>query len=254
MPTSVYELVIIADDFGLSGSVSKAIVELLRSGIVSATSAMMCEPLTKELLLLNKQYLSGRCGVHLQATKSRPLLAHNQVVSLTDSKGDFSEKWNSNLYMLSELKAEWLAQIEEFLMQGVGLTHIDSHHNVHLSDEVLRKFTNQLGNLYEARVRQTANQLIREKSHAADCDICLNSWTLSGKPVSDLVHEIEQLVESNSNLQRIEIISHPGFVDERLKDVSSATYSREFEFDELMKLPWLLDVNRFVIKNYRSKR
>lgn len=248
MPSQVCELVLIADDFGLSNSVSVAILDLLNSGIVSGTSAMMCEPLTEELLLSNKLTLSGRVGVHLQATKASSLLPHKNVVSLTNHEGLFYEKWNPRQYEISEVEAEWQAQIDKFLNLGLGITHIDSHHNIHLSDKPLIKLTEVLGQRNGARVRRAANQLFTKRLNENDCDMCLNSWTLTKRPASDLVREIEQLTSTRPSINRIEIITHPGFVDERLMSVSSSTYSREYEFEQLIKLPNLLDKKKYVIK------
>jgi predicted glycoside hydrolase/deacetylase ChbG (UPF0249 family) len=71
----------------------------------------------------------------------------------------------------------------------------------------------------------------------------IGDWTLSGRPASSLVSEVLGLVAGRGQRvpKRIEIVTHPGIVDEELAHHSSVTTRREEELVELFKLRALLE-------------
>ena len=247
MQTLRHELVIVADDFGLSESVSTAIVELINDGFVSVTSAMMCEPLSRNLIYTHRETLKNRCGVHLQSTKARPIMAPDSIKSLVDENGFFLTHQEPNRYVASEIEREWLAQLDVLIQCDIGISHIDSHHNIHLKGDKAFNFVQELSASLGARVRQPAyKRYIGTDSH--NCDLCIKGWTLSGQGIEFLMNEIETITQNSDTSLKIEIITHPGKVDERLAAVSSMTSIREFEFYELKKMDHYLDTSKFFIR------
>lgn len=240
-----HTLIVTADDFGLTPSVSEGIVELIDLGVASRTSAMMCEPQCGSLIEMYKHSLLGRCGVHLQLTKSTPLSPNNLIPSLVNEHGKFPSKENLSSVSLSELEHEWRAQIKKLKQHHIGVSHIDSHQNVHLMPE-FHEIAILLGSEIRVSIRRAANQL-NSALGSYSSNICLRNWTLTEQPAEVLVEEIYSIVENVDSTITIEIVTHPGRVDDLLKEVSSATDIREYELMQLRRLPHLLEGSKFRI-------
>ena len=58
------KLILNADDFGLSQSVNKGIVECLQNGLVTSTTMMMNTPYTDEAIKLAKEHNIKNIGIH----------------------------------------------------------------------------------------------------------------------------------------------------------------------------------------------
>jgi predicted glycoside hydrolase/deacetylase ChbG (UPF0249 family) len=122
-PASEKLLIVNADDYGYTPSVSEGIRLAHRQGIVSTTSVMMTMPAAvTELGRLKTETPTLGVGVHLTVTEGRPYRlpqfweAKELARELAEVDGE-------------ELRAEWQAQIEALLATGLPLTHLDSHHH-----------------------------------------------------------------------------------------------------------------------------
>ena len=62
------KLILNADDFGLSPSVNKGIVEAFQQGIISSATMMMNTPYTDEAIELAKKHNLKNIGIHLNLT------------------------------------------------------------------------------------------------------------------------------------------------------------------------------------------
>jgi predicted glycoside hydrolase/deacetylase ChbG (UPF0249 family) len=128
-----------ADDFGMSDSVNRAIVESMRAGFVTTTSMMANMPGFEDAVSLAREHawLKGRIGVHLNLTEGRPL-SRPILDCPRFCNGDhrFSHDRKRPLFRLTgrERKAvyeELKTQIERVLAAGIQPIHFDSHHHVH---------------------------------------------------------------------------------------------------------------------------
>jgi predicted glycoside hydrolase/deacetylase ChbG (UPF0249 family) len=128
-----------ADDFGMSDSVNRAIVESMRAGFVTTTSILANMPGFEDAVSLAREHawLNGRIGVHLNLTEgqplSRPILDCPQFCNSEDR---FSHDRRRPLFRLNgrERKAvygELKTQVERVLAAGIQPIHFDSHHHVH---------------------------------------------------------------------------------------------------------------------------
>jgi predicted glycoside hydrolase/deacetylase ChbG (UPF0249 family) len=132
-------LIITADDFGLTGATSKAIVEAHLRGIVTATSVLaVARDLDAQLRLLDDA--PDLCvGVHLAAVGEDPaLLSKAEIPTLVDRAGCFRSSWRVLLRDLllrrvdpADLRREFGAQIER-VSAVRSPTHLDTHQHVHL--------------------------------------------------------------------------------------------------------------------------
>ena len=135
------QLIISADDFGLTESVTKGIYESIVKGAVTRTSAMMC---TYGSTWIKKysEGLDGKIGLHLQLTDGTPLLPSKEISSLINSNGNFPPQKTKHLYKVNilEIEKEWEAQMRAMLDLGITPSHIDTHHSVHQFPKVFKAY------------------------------------------------------------------------------------------------------------------
>lgn len=129
-------LVVNADDFGLSESVNEGILFAHRRGIVTATSLMAVGRAFDHAVGCCRSAPGLDVGVHLALVAERPLRPGS---SLAGPNGRFPARAGALLrryltggIQLSEVRAEWSAQIERVLNQGIAVSHLDSHQHVHV--------------------------------------------------------------------------------------------------------------------------
>jgi predicted glycoside hydrolase/deacetylase ChbG (UPF0249 family) len=106
----------------------------MRQGRVTSTTLMANRPgLTDQVKMLRDIDRIG-VGIHLVLSSGQPVRGAAEVPSLVDETGSFPRDYRRALYhaRLAEVEAEWRAQIEKALLLGLGITHLDSHHHVHL--------------------------------------------------------------------------------------------------------------------------
>lgn len=131
-------LIVVADDFAISCGASRGIIKACQEGIVTATSAMAVSPWLEETIPWLKNLPQIDTGIHLTLTFGKPLLPPHKVKSLVDSKGCFLplRQWvfRALLGRLNhqEIEEEFSAQIERLKLLIPPLSHIDSHHHVHI--------------------------------------------------------------------------------------------------------------------------
>jgi predicted glycoside hydrolase/deacetylase ChbG (UPF0249 family) len=133
----VTRLVVNADDFGVSERVNAGIVRAHREGIVTATSLMAAGRAFEHAVGLLRGVPALDVGVHLTLVAEAPLLGCDS--SLIDSDGRFPAsagalalRWWAGKVHRTDVKAEWSAQIERVLDNGIRVSHLDSHQHVHL--------------------------------------------------------------------------------------------------------------------------
>ena len=214
----INQLIVNADDFGMTQANTIGILVGHSQGIITSTTCMMNMPYAEFALEQAKKFPQLGVGVHLVLTVGRPLVEGAQ--SYTDQNGDFIRpkdypdgKPHANQ---DELYREWKAQIEKFIeIAGHKPTHIDSHHHVP----------------------------IRQREQVLD--------TYPYIPVYD------QMYNDDANYQYfthvlssyhgpLEFMCHPAYLDQRLYDMSSYNLPRMKEL-ELLTSP---EVKTFIQENH----
>lgn len=132
------QIVINADDFGHSASVNKAISESFAKGLINSTTIMANMPGFDEAIEYIYNYkLNARVGVHLVLSEGDPLTETIKLHGLFFKKSSFSSKERIKSLFLINKKIERLiydefsAQINKVKSNGVQITHLDSHHQIH---------------------------------------------------------------------------------------------------------------------------
>jgi len=237
-------LIINADDYGITSEVSRGIRLAYTSGVLTSTTVMAiglsCE---EDLQLLQKECPAMGVGVHLTLTTFKPISKINEVASLINDKGNF--------YRLNELKTavqnispeelynEWVLQVDKIISFGLNIDHLDSHHNAaYLSTttfEVFKAIAKQFSLPVRLPMSPVGN-LALETSAKASLDAAavkspdqLNfDFAEAADKRASLVNLLEKL-----NPGTTEVLCHPGFIDKELRSISSLLEPRQLEIEAL---------------------
>lgn len=226
----MHELIISADDFGLTESVTKGISESILKGSVTRTSAMVC---TDGLDWIKKyaRGLDGKIGVHLQLTDGKSILPPEDVLSLVGPDGNFPQK-SKHLGRVKtiEVENEWEAQIKTLLDLGIMPSHIDTHHNVHRFPKVFKAYCS-IAEKYKLPARALSPIMAKKlkSMKLLGSDHCLEAWCGEDVTSTSLIAHLLNAFQSIKNNGIIELMCHPGYVDQNLELRSHYLKAREKE-------------------------
>ena len=130
------QLIVTADDFGLTDGVNRAVVRAHREGVVTSASLMVNSPAFESAVELARQNPSLDIGLHLDLT-NKPF-----ALAVRPHKLD--------------LEREIRTQIEKALGTGLHITHLDGHKHVHVIPAVL-KVIRAVAPEYKVRAIRTMN-------------------------------------------------------------------------------------------------
>lgn len=217
-----------ADDFGLTKGITDGIIKSHVDGLVGSTTLMMNGLAVEYAVREAKRTPSLKVGIHLVLTWGKPL--RSDVPDLINEDGFFKyrntfSQWEAP--NLEQIELEWKTQIESFLKTGLALHHIDSHHHVH-GWGPLKHLVIKLAKEYKVPVRKVDSLLDHQEILLSD-ELFLDFY---GTGVNTNVFERLLELEGNS----VEVMCHPGFVDDDLRKNSSYTDLRKKELDILCSL------------------
>ena len=240
-----------ADDFNLTQGVSKGIIKAHQFGVVKSTSVMVNLEGLEESVRLLKENPHLDVGVHINVTFGKPLKG-KEVPSLVDDAGVFWRKPNllKKYAVYEDLKREIEAQLNLALKLGLNITHIDSHHHIHAQDERVMEICINLAKKYHLGLRsidEHTNEIIR-KAHIPTADRFIGYFYGENATFKTIEKAITSI---NSDIT--EIMCHPGFADEKLKQISSYTTKREKEMEILThpKIFQILQKNKAKLVSYK---
>jgi len=217
------KLIVNADDFGYSPGVNSGIISAYRDGIVSSASMMVNLPGFHHAVELAKAHPGFGVGIHLVLTCGSPVT--DDVPTLIDDSGRFRSFSEAVAFAATDdLEREWSAQIERFLSAGLQPTHLDSHHHVHANPRLFPVFL---------RLAERYGLPIRRPDGSGQERIGQVKTTAAFHPdfyAEGAVFEtLERLVRQTPAPDTMEIMCHPGYVDEFLLAGSSYVLEREQE-------------------------
>jgi chitin disaccharide deacetylase len=142
----VPNLIVNADDFGLTAGVNRAIVELHAAGALTSTTLMARAGASNEAFELLRNYPTLAVGCHIVLADGEPVLPASEIPTLVERKtgqfpaaiATFVSKLLARGTRPEEIEAEARAQIEFLQGKDVRLTHIDTHKHTHMFPTVLR--------------------------------------------------------------------------------------------------------------------
>lgn len=267
-----------ADDFALSSSVSRGILETFNNGIVRSTSILPNASDFKDSIRL-LQNSSLNCGYHLNLSWGRPLSSLTDVKSLVSHSGFFfSSKYVYlraifSLYNFSQVQMEFDKQIQKIQSVCKGLSHLNGHHHIHILPNIselvsqlaikykipfVRSMTNQKANLPEGSFLRKRllgsfkgaqecfweSKSLKTISHFRGCELSGDSPDLLKRWINFLHHLPEGFTE---------VMVHPGYVDILKGDSYREGREREVEVlchPKLQKIISEENIQLISIKDY----
>lgn len=219
------KIIINADDFGLTSGVTYGIFDAMKNKLITSTTMMMNMESTTLASELVKKYDYLNVGLHLNISLGKPL---TKCPSLTNEEGYFIKPKNlesSAVYSEEEIFKEFEAQYLKFVeINNKKPTHIDSHLYVHQIYEVVRKQIIKLSNKYHLPIREYSNDYYEGVYFCKDFKVYPNDT------VNSLKEKLVRIIEENKDKEIVEIMVHPGFIDDQLLTISSYNVPRCYEY------------------------
>lgn len=225
------KLIINADDFGLTDGCNYGIIYAMKLGVVTSTSIMINMPKASDAIKLAKDNGIEGIGLHLTLTCGEPVSPKEEVPSLINKRGYFYKR-RAELFPvmnLNEAEKELRNQILEFKKYDIKLSHLDSHHHIHMYDGV-REIVANLAKEYNLPLRQPnleTKELLIELGVQTTDSFSMGFYDEKAN-INELIDIIDQIPDGS-----IEIMTHPAIVDRELYDYSSYNKQR---LDELKVL------------------
>src|SRR5213595_513549 len=243
-------LVVTADDLGLSPAVTKGILESHRRGVVRSTSLIVTADSSAEAAALARMEPDLEVGLHIDLVGGWPVSDPAAVRSLVDRDGRFlglaelTKRLFSGRVRAGELAAEIRAQAALARSWGILPLAWDSHRHIHLMppvarvvgrvarDEGVRWIRRARGPRAWSGPKQTALRAATFVSGLAFRGIPGNRWYV------DITSERPRLDAAGVALLAAfggvgEIGAHPGYVDERLRAADTLVDERMTDLEVL---------------------
>lgn len=131
------KLIVNADDFGISISINRGIIEGHCHGIITSASVMAGGEAFDDACRLARENPTLDLGVHLTLDEEFPVLAADHIPTLVGQYGRLHARSKVLLLLLrgrialDEVEREWSAQIKKCLEQGLAISHLDGHGHIH---------------------------------------------------------------------------------------------------------------------------
>jgi len=137
---SLMDVILNADDFGLSLDTVETTIECFERGAITSATIMPAMPSTREALEFAAAHPDFGFGVHLTfvgGAGERPVSPPDRIPSLVGDDGAFLSARDARLRALAgrldvgEIERECKAQIDVVRAAGVAVSHVDSHKHMH---------------------------------------------------------------------------------------------------------------------------
>lgn len=218
-------LILNADDFGLSPSVNRGILEAYQTGTITSTTLMANMPGFDEAVRITKAEPGLGVGLHFNLSYGRPLSDPSKVPTLVGTDGAYTYRPDQTTitWTAEDVQTELEAQWKRFLATGLFPTHIDSHHGVHSFEPGLTLVTELcLRNNIPMRKPKFFPSTMDQYPSTTD-ELVFDEY-FHGDGKWRLLRHLSELQDGVT-----EFICHPGYVDEHVRAISPWTDVREVE-------------------------
>jgi hopanoid biosynthesis associated protein HpnK len=160
------ELIVNADDFGLTRGVNEGIIRANREGILTSATLMANRRAFEDAVERAKQNPQLGVGCHLALVGGRAVAPPEKIPSLADRDGRLPSsigllmaKLNSGMVRTKDIEAEFRAQIEKICRAGIQPTHLDTHKHSHAHPRVMAALGRVAREFGITRVRKPVENL-----------------------------------------------------------------------------------------------
>jgi hopanoid biosynthesis associated protein HpnK len=144
------QLIVNADDFGMSEAVNEAIIRAHREGVLTSASLMVTGEAAAQAVRLAKENPRLAVGIHLVAVMGRSVLPQSEIPTLVDEAQNFSNnptaaglKYFFSPQSRREIRREIAAQFAKFHETGLKLSHVDGHLHLHVHPVIFNEALKQ---------------------------------------------------------------------------------------------------------------
>ncbi len=225
------KLIVNADDFGYSIGHNHGIIHAHTHGIVKSTSLMANGEEVLHAINLLRQHTSLDVGIHVVLDYKRPISNPTLIPTLLDQNQNFKKFLIDDIYSinLEEVRFEIESQILFLQSFKLNLSHLDSHHHIHLHPHLFPTFLS-IAKKYNLILRLVKSidldhQLLCE-SEGLKYVFCNTSF------YNDTV-SLEFFTNYNNDNHIEELMTHPAFCDETIMRESSYNLKRVEELKVL---------------------
>lgn len=270
------QLIINADDMGMSKGITYGCLDAFKKGIVSNISLMINMPysdLAVEKVLENPEV---KVGLHLCLTSQggkkrvgKPVLSPKEVPSLIDEEGYFKGfkrvKRFFGLfpgqvfdYSLGEVEKELRAQVKKAMDSGLDLTHLDSNEGFHNLNQDYFNLVFKLCKEFNLPMRWPNPWSLGKLRRAG---ILTTDYLKYHYYEVRLEDKESYLFKKLSSLRDdiTEFIVHPAYDDEELREISASGKNRNKELnilcgEKVKKLIHHLNIKLISFQDLRDKQ
>src|SRR5215469_5830931 len=138
------QLILNADDFGLTRGVNEGIIKAHREGVLTSSTLMAGAAAFDHAVALAKQNPQLGIGCHLVLVGGKAVSQPGDIPSLAfhdgslpDSLGTFVARLSSGMIRAKEIERELRAQVAKIRAAGIEPTHLDTHKHTHAHPVVM---------------------------------------------------------------------------------------------------------------------
>ena len=152
------QLIVNADDWGLTPAVNRGVVRAFQNGIVTSASLLVTGSAFEDAVAQARQNPKLDVGLHLALVEERAVLGHDTLSTLVDERGrfprtskEFIQRALLGRISWNEVECEIAAQIELFKKTGLRLSHVNSHQHLHMFPpvfQIVRRLTRSMDNVW----------------------------------------------------------------------------------------------------------
>ncbi|MGH9574284.1 MAG: carbohydrate deacetylase [Candidatus Acidiferrales bacterium] len=160
------QLILNADDFGLTKGVSDGILRAHREGILTSATLMANGAAFDHAVALALQNPSLGVGCHLVLVGGQSVAPPREIPSLTDSQGNLPISLTALVARVSigairqaDIERELRSQIEKIRRAGISPTHLDTHKHTHAHPRVLEALGRVAQEMEITRMRKPIERL-----------------------------------------------------------------------------------------------
>ena len=160
------ELILNADDFGLTRGVNEGIVRAHRDGVLTSATLMAGGPAFDHAVECARANLKLGVGCHLVLTGGVAVAPKEEIPSLADTSGNlpaslgtFVARLTSGKIRTGDIERELRAQIGKIRAAGIQPTHLDTHKHTHAHPRVMKVLAKVAQELGVTRVRKPAEHV-----------------------------------------------------------------------------------------------
>jgi hopanoid biosynthesis associated protein HpnK len=195
------ELIVNADDLGLTPGVNRGIQRAFQHGIVTSASLLVTGSAFEDAVALARQNPNMDVGLHLALIEERAVLDPELLPTLVDETGRFprtSGEFFKRAFLgrinWGEVEREVAAQIARFQKTGLRLSHLNSHQHLHIFPpvfEVVRRLTRGMDNVWIRNPagpwRKSPGVRMRRWVQRLGLNLtCLSARALHGSPMAQM--------------------------------------------------------------------